>query len=95
MKQMTVDDLNGKTSEDDLAELGGHADRSVAEFCHHIDASWESVNEGIRRVGEAVAKLDEKIDRSFKNTRDEMRRGFSETQAMLRDLISSRWPDAP
>lgn len=35
-------------------------------------------------VGEGVVRLDQKLDRTTADFRDEMRRGFADTQAMVK-----------
>jgi len=84
-----------KKSDANVAELRGHIDTSVervekkfdasvAELHRHFDVSTESLKKEIRLVAEAVAQLEEKGDREHEDIREEMRRGFDETQAMIK-----------
>ncbi|HVT03728.1 MAG TPA: hypothetical protein VHL58_10190 [Thermoanaerobaculia bacterium] len=57
---------------------------SVAELHRHFDVITESVKHEIQVVAEAVAQLDEKVGRENEDIREELRRGFAETQAMIK-----------
>lgn len=67
-----------------IASLEKGMDASVAELRRHFDVTVERVKHEIRVVAEAVVQLDEKAGRENEDFRDEMRRGFAETQAMIR-----------
>ena len=60
------------------------AARLASENRQYFDASTEAVNGEIQLVAEAVATLDEKGARQYDELREEVRRGFSETQAMIK-----------
>src|SRR5688572_18715092 len=73
---------------DDLRE---HVDASAAETRKHFDATaarfeikTEHLDAKIQLVVETVALLDAKVDRETASIRDEMRRGFADTQAMIK-----------
>ena len=68
---------------EDLEQLPSHLDASFAELHRHLDVSTESLKQEIRLVGEAVAKLGKRMDRRHEDFREEMRRGFKETQAAI------------
>ena len=68
-------------SDDELKRL---LEETVSLMRRHFDMSTEEVKSEIRLVSEAVASLEEKVDRENEATREEMRGGFSETQAMIR-----------
>jgi len=59
-------------------------EQAVSEMRRHFDLSAEGIRSDIRFVSEAVAGLEEKVDRENEVTREEMRHGFSETQSMIR-----------
>ena len=58
--------------------------RLFDEIRRHVDVSTESVRSEIRIVAEAVANLDEKLDRQVDRLEEKMDRGFAETQAMIK-----------
>lgn len=60
------------------------AERLTAESRHFFDVSAEAVKHEVRIVAEAVGQVDGKLDREAAGIRDEMRRGFAETQAMIK-----------
>lgn len=55
-----------------------------AETRRHFDVVTEATRQEIRLVVEAVALVDEKLDREATEIRQEMRTGFTETQAMIK-----------
>jgi hypothetical protein len=55
-----------------------------AETRRHIDVVAEGLRHDIQLVAEGVVNVDQKLDREAASIRDEMRRGFGETHAMLR-----------
>jgi len=59
--------------------LAAHADTR-----RHFDVVSEATRHEIRLVAESVAHVNEKLDRETSDIRDEMRRGFAETQAMIK-----------
>jgi hypothetical protein len=68
-------------NDDELKRL---LETNSAEIRRHFDVSAEAVKREVRIVAEAVSHLDQKVDREAGDTRDEMRRGFTETQAMIK-----------
>jgi hypothetical protein len=59
--------------------LAAHADTR-----RHFDVVSEATRHEIRLVAESVAAVNEKVDREAGDIRSEMRRGFAETQAMIK-----------
>lgn len=55
-----------------------------AETRRHFDVVTEATRQEIRLVVEAIALVDEKLDREATEIRQEMRTGFTETQAMIK-----------
>jgi hypothetical protein len=58
--------------------------QSHAETRRHFDIVTEGTRQEIRLVVEAVALVDEKLEREASDIRQEMRTGFAETQAMIK-----------
>ena len=52
------------------------------EIRRHFDVSTEEVKRQVQIVAEGLARLDQKLDRTATDLRDEMRRGFADTQAI-------------
>jgi hypothetical protein len=46
----------------------------------HFDISTEAVKHEVRIVAEGPTRLDQKLDRTAADVREEMRRGFADTQ---------------
>ena len=66
-----------------------------AETRRHFEVLTEGTRKDIQIVAESVAVLNEKLDREAGDIREEMRRGFTETQAMIKFLPrGDRPPDA-
>ena len=59
---------------------------ATREIRRHFDVSTEQVRHEVRLLAEAVAHLDEKLDRTAADTRDEMQDGFGETHTLIRAL---------
>lgn len=57
---------------------------AVSEMRRHFDVSSEGLRSEVRGVADAVAGLDERVERDIAAVCDELRAGFSETQAMIR-----------
>lgn len=55
-----------------------------AETRRHFEVLTEGTQYEIRVVAASVAGVNEKLDREAGDIRDEMRRGFTETQAMIK-----------
>jgi hypothetical protein len=66
------------------AETRKHFDATVADIHHKFEIKTEHLDAKIQLVVETVALLDEKVDREAASIRDEMRRGFADTQAMIK-----------
>ena len=65
-------------------EMRQKDDAAHAETRRHFDVTAESIRNDVKLLAEKVTHIDEKLDRTAADIRDEMRRGFSETQAMIR-----------
>lgn len=79
-----------------------HIDENLGDLHGHFDTATEAVSNEIRRLDAALTHFDENLDKSFAGIRDEMRRGFSETQALIlrltlahRDAEASDIADRP
>lgn len=57
---------------------------AVGEMRRHFDVTAERLEKRIDLVAESVVRLDQKLDRTAADFRDEMRRGFADTQAMIK-----------
>ena len=55
-----------------------------AETRRHFDVTSENIDRRIQFVAEAVAQLDVKVTREVGGGREDMSRGFAETQAMIK-----------
>ena len=55
-----------------------------AETRRHFEVIAERLEKKIDAVAESVAIVDEKLDRETADIREEMRRGFADTQAMIK-----------
>ena len=60
------------------------ADRLSAESRHFFELASEGLRHEIRLVAEGVSNANESLSRDSADIRDEMRRGFAETQAMIK-----------
>jgi chaperonin cofactor prefoldin len=65
-------------------ETRQHFDDVAATMGRHFEVAAEGLENKIQLVAEAVARVDEKLDRTAADIREEMRRGFGETQAMIK-----------
>jgi DNA-binding ferritin-like protein len=70
--------------EESAAETRRHVDQTAVETRRHFEVIAEHLETRIDAVAESVQILDEKLDRETANIRDEMARGFAETQAMIK-----------
>jgi hypothetical protein len=61
----------------------------------HFDVVAERLDKKIDLVAETVALLDEKVTREIASVRDEMRHGFTETQAMISSPTRSSTAASP
>ena len=68
-------------TDDDLRRL---FESHSAEIRRHFDVSTEEVQHEVRVLAEGLTRLDQKLDRTTTEVRDEMRRGFADTQAMIK-----------
>ena len=59
-----------------------YVDHVYPEIRRHFDVSTEEVKRQVQIVAEGLARLDQKLDRTATDLRDEMRRGFADTQAI-------------
>ncbi len=67
-----------------VAETRNHAESLAAETRRHFEIVAGRVEKKVETLAETVAHLDQKLDAETARIRDEMRRGFSETQAMIK-----------
>jgi predicted ATPase len=65
-----------------------HRENAAAhlETRRHFDAAAEGMKTEVQIVAEAVLQLDEKAAREIKSLRAEVRQGFSDNQAMIKDV---------
>ncbi|MEA2465835.1 MAG: hypothetical protein QOJ98_3582 [Acidobacteriota bacterium] len=68
-------------TDDELKRL---LEANAAETRRHFDVATERIEHRFEALAETVLHVDQKIDRTAEDIRDEMRRGFAETQAMIR-----------
>ena len=82
---MTDDELKALfvTLREENAAIREENAAAHAETRRHFDVSTEELKKEVRVVAEAVAQFDEKMDREIESAREERRRGFAETQAMI------------
>lgn len=73
-------------------ELKKLFETSEANTRRHFDVVVERLDKKIDLVAETVALLDEKMTREIASVRDEMRHGFTETQAMIKFSYSETRP---
>lgn len=66
------------------AETRRQFDIAVTETRRHFDVVTEGTRKEIQLVAESVVGVNEKLDREAGDIREEMRRGFAETQAMIK-----------
>jgi len=64
-------------TDDDLRRL---FESHSAEIRRHFDVSTEQVKHEVRLVAEGLGRVDERLDRTANDIRDEMRRGFGDTR---------------
>jgi len=74
-----LDGIDGR-----LSTLENKVDETAAEMRRHFDVAVEGMNKQIETLAETVMHVDQKLDRTAADIRDEMRRGFADTQAMIR-----------
>lgn len=60
------------------------AERLTAENRHFFQISTEELKHEIGLIAENVTRVEEKLDREAADIRQEMRKGFAETQAMIK-----------
>lgn len=77
------DELAGRFDEK-TNELAARFDAKTDELRRHFDVSVEESRNDIRQIAEGLVHLNEKLDRETGSIRDEMRRGFADTQAMIK-----------
>jgi uncharacterized protein (DUF3084 family) len=69
------------------------ADRIATDTRHEFEIATEAMRHEIRLIAESVTGVDERLTREAGDIREEMRRGFSETQALIKfshDELDSR-----
>ena len=72
--------------DDELKRLLDVVRAESVETRRHFDVVAEGLRHDVGLVAEKVSRLDEKLDREIAQSRDETRRGFAETQAMIKPL---------
>jgi len=65
-------------------ETRQYIDEVNAETRRHFDVTAERLQSSIHLVAENVERVDQKLDRETAAIREEMRRGFADTQAMIK-----------
>ena len=60
------------------------ADRIAAETRQQVEVAIEHFDGRFELLAEAIATVDEKLERKTSSLEDEMHRGFAETQAMMK-----------
>ncbi|HEX7191808.1 MAG TPA: hypothetical protein VF381_09580 [Thermoanaerobaculia bacterium] len=58
--------------------------KSTAEMRRHFDVHAENAQTKFALLAEGQQSLNERLEREASDIRDEMRRGFAETQAMIK-----------
>ena len=83
---MTDDELKAlfAASTAAFSRLEKKIDDTAVETRRHFDATAERMEKRFDLLAETVQHLDEKLDREAADIRDEMRRGFADTQAMIK-----------
>jgi hypothetical protein len=79
--------MHAETRRENAAKLAETRQENAAmhaETRRHFEILTEATRHEIRLVAEAVIQVDEKLDREAADIRSEMRRGFAETQAMIK-----------
>lgn len=75
---------NAAAHEETRRHFNETADRNSAENRHHFDVASEDTRHQIQLVAESVVATRDEIHRELTDVREEMRRGFVETQAMMK-----------
>lgn len=83
---MTDDDLKALFAalQRENADMRAENAAAHADTRRHFEVLTEGTRHEILVVAESVAAVNEKLDREAGDIRDEMRRGFTETQAMIK-----------
>lgn len=68
-------------TDEDLRQLFATA---VTDMRRHFDVTAERLERRLDLVAESAVRLDAKLDRTATEIRDDMRRGFADTQAMIK-----------
>ncbi|MGH9456145.1 MAG: hypothetical protein ACRD2J_00715 [Thermoanaerobaculia bacterium] len=66
------------------SETRRHSEETAAGTRRHFDVTSEQMERRFDTLAEAVSQVDAKVDRHGEELRGEMRRCFSETQAMIK-----------
>jgi hypothetical protein len=78
-----VSTLRGETAAE-FAKVREESAVAHAETRRHFDVTADSLRSHFTLLAETVQAVDQKIDREVADIRQEMRRGFTETQAMIK-----------
>lgn len=83
---MTDDELKGMFHALQRENASMREENAVAhaETRRHFDFSTEAVKHEVRLVAEAVAQLEEKVDREVERLDHAIENGFADTQAMIK-----------
>lgn len=68
----------------DESDLKRLLESSAADTRRHVDIAAKGINNDVRLVADAVAQLDQKVDRETSRLQGQIDRGFADTQAMIR-----------
>lgn len=79
-----VDERNRATAADTLKRFEDTAERLAADTKRHFDASTDAVRHEVALLAEAVAESREQSRRERDEIRQDMARGFADTQAMIK-----------
>lgn len=75
---------SSKISSVDENELKRLLEANAVDTRRHFDVVAERVEKKVQLIAEAVAQLDEKLDRTSDGLEERIDRGFAETQAMIK-----------
>jgi hypothetical protein len=73
-----------KLIENSAAETRRHVDAAAEETRRHFDVVADEMKRQVQLAAEEFVHLGAKLDREGSDLREEMKRGFLETQAMIK-----------
>jgi ubiquinone biosynthesis protein UbiJ len=83
VRQQLGEQINSSASET-RSYVDQKVAQSAAELRQHFDVHAEDVRARFELAAEGLQSLSDKLDRETADIRDEMRRGFTETQSMMK-----------